>query len=259
MSGEGPFDALSLDLWFTSFYHTDEDLAAWDAARVRTLEQRLRLLSGKGLDARTIADAVHAVSSGLRSPDQTVYRSSVTSDPSLVLRALADHLHAVVVGTGDAAEELSAAGLSSAPPRINPEADRLVRRLAARGIPTVLLTNSSRRSSTWSAFLDRAGGPPFRAVVSSADFGRAKPDPEIFREAARRLSVRPEHLLHVGDRWELDVEGALAAGCGAALYRGLWDRYPETYSELPPPPSDTGAVRLVDDLSVLADPELWTS
>jgi FMN phosphatase YigB (HAD superfamily) len=65
-------------------------------------------------------------------------------------------------------------------------------------------------------------------------------------------------MLHVGDRWELDVVGARAAGCGAVLYRGLWGTYPAgLYGELPPPPADRGGVRLVDSLVELAAPTLW--
>lgn len=51
----------------------------------------------------------------------------------------------------------------------------------------------------------------FAAVVTSAETGAAKPDPEIFRVALARLGVRPGRALHVGNE-EADREGALAAG-----------------------------------------------
>lgn len=51
----------------------------------------------------------------------------------------------------------------------------------------------------------------FAAVVSSAEAGAAKPDPEVFRLALERLDVSPERTVHVGDG-DTDREGAAAAG-----------------------------------------------
>ncbi len=44
-----------------------------------------------------------------------------------------------------------------------------------------------------------------------------KPDPRIFSLAASRAGLRPEEVLHVGDRlWE-DRDGARRAGCQALI------------------------------------------
>ncbi len=51
----------------------------------------------------------------------------------------------------------------------------------------------------------------FSAIVTSADAGYPKPDPQLFRIALERLAVRPERALHVGDGEE-DELGAAAAG-----------------------------------------------
>jgi putative hydrolase of the HAD superfamily len=60
--------------------------------------------------------------------------------------------------------------------------------------------------------LDRLGlDRYFDAVVTSAEAGAAKPDPEIFLTALRRLDVEPARALHVGDE-PIDERGALAAG-----------------------------------------------
>jgi putative hydrolase of the HAD superfamily len=48
-------------------------------------------------------------------------------------------------------------------------------------------------------------------VVTSADAGVAKPDPQIFRAALERLGVPPDRALHVGDS-PADEEGARATG-----------------------------------------------
>ena len=60
------------------------------------------------------------------------------------------------------------------------------------------------------------------AVVVSAEVLSDKPDGRIFDAALRRLAMSPEEagaVAHVGDSVVNDVEGARAAGFGAAL---LW-------------------------------------
>jgi putative hydrolase of the HAD superfamily len=53
----------------------------------------------------------------------------------------------------------------------------------------------------------------FAEIVSSAEAGAAKPDPEPFRLALRRLGVAPERTMHIGDG-DTDRDGAAAAGIG---------------------------------------------
>ena len=59
------------------------------------------------------------------------------------------------------------------------------------------------------------------ALVTSRDFGTAKPDPAIYAEGARRLGVPLVETLMVGDRLDTDVAGALNAGIAA-----VWLRHP---------------------------------
>jgi len=51
----------------------------------------------------------------------------------------------------------------------------------------------------------------FDAVVTSAEAGVPKPDPEPFRLALERIGALAEHSLHIGDE-DVDVLGARAAG-----------------------------------------------
>ncbi len=46
----------------------------------------------------------------------------------------------------------------------------------------------------------------------SADLGAVKPEPEAFEALAKRLGLFPGNLVMVGDSWNDDIEGALAAG-----------------------------------------------
>ena len=56
------------------------------------------------------------------------------------------------------------------------------------------------------------------AVLTSAEEGVAKPDPELFRRALAVVGgVAPRDALHVGDDLEADVGGARAAGIPAVL------------------------------------------
>jgi putative hydrolase of the HAD superfamily len=54
----------------------------------------------------------------------------------------------------------------------------------------------------------------FQTIVVSgdADVCIAKPNPRIFQIACERLGVEPRDTLMIGDRLDLDVEGAISAG-----------------------------------------------
>ena len=69
----------------------------------------------------------------------------------------------------------------------------------------------------------------FDAVVTSVDVGHEKPDQEIFCEALKRLGVRPEESVMIGNRIKTDVLGANKLGIISVLFR--WNnRYPEDIS-----------------------------
>lgn len=51
----------------------------------------------------------------------------------------------------------------------------------------------------------------FEVIVDSAKFGVEKPHPDIFLHAAKRLCVKPEECVYVGDFYSIDVLGARGA------------------------------------------------
>jgi len=57
----------------------------------------------------------------------------------------------------------------------------------------------------------------FDVLVIAEEVGRCKPDPAIFQIACSRLRVRPNQVVHVGDRLDLDAKAAVDAGL-----RGVW-------------------------------------
>ena len=70
----------------------------------------------------------------------------------------------------------------------------------------------------------------FQSVVLSSVFGRRKPDPEIYWEAARRIGVPPQKCVYVGDNPSRDVVGTRNAGFGMVIL--LMD--PEDVEKDPP-------------------------
>jgi putative hydrolase of the HAD superfamily len=54
-------------------------------------------------------------------------------------------------------------------------------------------------------------------ALASAEVGAAKPDPAIFARALSVAAVEPADAWHVGDSWDADVEGAIAAGLRPVL------------------------------------------
>jgi HAD superfamily hydrolase (TIGR01549 family) len=59
--------------------------------------------------------------------------------------------------------------------------------------------------------------PFFKSVVLSSVFGKRKPDPDIYHEAARRAGVEPARCVYVGDNLKRDVTGTRAAGFGMVI------------------------------------------
>jgi len=72
----------------------------------------------------------------------------------------------------------------------------------------------------------------FDAIVVSCYARYAKPAPEIFRLAARKLSLSTQSILHVGDSREMDFLGARNAGLKALLLERKGATASETVTSL---------------------------
>ena len=57
----------------------------------------------------------------------------------------------------------------------------------------------------------------FKSIVLSSSFGRRKPHPSIYLEAARKAGVDPARSVYVGDNPSRDVLGTRQAGFGMAI------------------------------------------
>lgn len=77
------------------------------------------------------------------------------------------------------------------------------------------------------ADLEQLGlAPLFEFALSAADVGAAKPEPQMFLEAARQVGTAPWRLVHVGDDPVRDVAGAAAVGLSTIWVNRPADDWP---------------------------------
>lgn len=97
----------------------------------------------------------------------------------------------------------------------------VLRDLVDRGHPTFALTNWSAETfpiaRTRFPFLDW-----FQDIVVSGEVGMAKPDPAIFRLAAKRCGLVPEHTLFIDDHAP-NLQAARALGFQTHLFQSARD------------------------------------
>jgi len=53
--------------------------------------------------------------------------------------------------------------------------------------------------------------------INAIDTGKAKPHPSMFLLACNKLAIEPAQLVHIGDNVDMDIAGAMNAGC-----RSIW-------------------------------------
>jgi putative hydrolase of the HAD superfamily len=91
----------------------------------------------------------------------------------------------------------------------------LVQDLAASGLPLGIVSNSEGKLVQ---LLEEVGlRRYFPVVADSGVLGIEKPDRRIFDHTADALGVAVTELVHVGDAWVADIEGALGVGA-----RAIW-------------------------------------
>lgn len=113
--------------------------------------------------------------------------------------------------------------------RPEPVISRTISRIMRVGLTWGVVTNGPpfQRDKLVALGLEKIAG----CVLISMEFGKGKPDPEIFLEALRELRSKPEDALFVGDSPAADIEGARKAGMATA-----WLSHGRTWpAELRPP------------------------
>jgi putative hydrolase of the HAD superfamily len=119
------------------------------------------------------------------------------------------------LGTALPVEDVEDAMLAAIRFRPYPEVPAVLAALRERGAAIVVVSN-------WDVslhdVLERTRLRPLvDGVVTSAEFGAAKPDPSIFARALEIAGAEPGEALHAGDDLDADVAGARAAGIEAVL------------------------------------------
>jgi FMN phosphatase YigB (HAD superfamily) len=245
-----PYRVLSLDLHDTVIWDTREIVEAQYEVRYRLLARGLRMQEGTPVRL----EELRRVRDELQSEREREHRPVESIPVSTQVEQIRQRLGAVYADSADlVVERYAAGGLREHPPVFNPEAQSLVQYLNEVEFPVIMITDTSRSGSAWKSFLEGAGGIRLTHVIASTDVGACKPDRQIFTEAVKRSGVSPSEVLHVGDSWTWDVEGAHGFGMGAALYRGLWSHsWDPDASRLDPPPTVPPIPRL-DHLSEVRD------
>ena len=100
-----------------------------------------------------------------------------------------------------------------------PEEDALptLAELQRSGYRIGLISNAADDDNT-QALIDKAKLRPYlEFILSSAAFGKRKPEPSIFRSALEHFGVPAEEAVMVGDNFEADIVGAHGVGM-----QGIW-------------------------------------
>ncbi len=127
------------------------------------------------------------------------------------------------------------------------DAEPCLRWLRASGLRLAVISNTPggyQRKKIASVGLADA----FDELIISEEVGSAKPDPAIFHTACAALGLRPSEVVHVGDRLDLDAEGAIRAGL-----HGVWLN--RNGADLPVPPG-VSMITSLDELAALLACEL---
>lgn len=115
----------------------------------------------------------------------------------------------------------------------------LCEHLVAAGTPVGIISNSEGKLAE---LVDELGySHLFSTIADSGVLGIEKPDRRIFDWAAEQLGVPSSGIIHVGDAWEADVRGALAAGA-----RAIW------FTESPDPPPGDERIAIAKDAADVA-------
>lgn len=105
----------------------------------------------------------------------------------------------------------------SRPKHILPDMAATMLALHQRGYKLGLISNTTSSVEGYQLLADAGLTDLFSCVILSAEFGRRKPHPSLFIEAARRAGVQPQECVYVGDRPSRDLIGARQSNYGEVV------------------------------------------
>jgi len=98
-----------------------------------------------------------------------------------------------------------------------PDVKQVIIELSKRGYCLGIIANTITETEIPDWLEEEGLTKYFKTVVLSSIFGRRKPGPEIYLEAARRAGVDPARSVYVGDNPSRDILGTRLAGFGMVI------------------------------------------
>lgn len=98
-----------------------------------------------------------------------------------------------------------------------PDMADTMRELSQRGYKLGIISNTTSSVEGYQILAENNLTDLFSCVILSAVFGRRKPHPSLFLEAARRAGVQPWECAYVGDRPSRDLLGARQSNYGEVV------------------------------------------
>lgn len=207
---------VSLDLWGTLLTHGDRDSAmGWRITEFGRVLHAFGHALPEELLRRTVTSADAEAARAQRAHGaQTTPAGQVTGIlNTLGITPCADLVTALTI--------IHAHAVLRACPEPAPGARTALGALADTGARLVLTSNtlSTPGDVHRQLLADLNLSGYFDDLMFSGDLGIAEPRPEIFAAVAARAGTAPSRVIHVGDDWDTDVRGALAAECRAVYYQ----------------------------------------
>lgn len=117
------------------------------------------------------------------------------------------------------AEEIEAEWHLRAGFTLYPDTVPCLEELKRRGIPLGIITQNLDTNEEFRSHALRTNGIDhyFSVIATSESVGYDKPDPRLFLRAAKLTGFAPKSIVYVGDKFDLDIRGAEAAGMKAVL------------------------------------------
>lgn len=105
----------------------------------------------------------------------------------------------------------------SRPKHILPDMVETMQTLNQRGYKLGIISNTTSSIEGYQMLASAGLTDLFSCVILSAEFGRRKPHPSLFIEAARKAGVQPQECVYVGDRPSRDLVGARQSNYGEVV------------------------------------------
>lgn len=210
------FKAVTFDLWQTLIFESEGASSMRSATRCQNVAKTLNKF-GFGVSLEKVTSAVEeTINTLLKIWDENKDVTHRDQLQSVVKYALSRKIKL----KEEWMPELSSAYISSLfdiPPYLNPDAKKTLQWLQKRHMRIGLICNTGITPGfALRRFLSQIGiSEYFDSMIFSDEVRIRKPDPRVFRLAAKELKTKSYETIHIGDNLKTDVWGAKNAGFGA--------------------------------------------